>query len=54
VFAEGDLPELDWENIVESFAELPVTITSDEIHERLEAHACLVRDMTAWLDTQEG
>jgi hypothetical protein len=53
-FSESGLTELDWDNIVESFEELNATITPDEIFERLEAHACLVRDMTAWLDTQEG
>ena len=50
----SDLTDFDWENIVESFEELPMTITSDEIHEGLEAHARLVRDMTIWLDTHGG
>ena len=53
-FSESDLADFDWDNIVESFEELPVTITPDEIHERLAAHARVVRDMTAWLDAQGG
>ena len=37
---------------LEGFRDIQVTITPEEIHQQLAAHARLLDELTAWLDAQ--
>jgi hypothetical protein len=55
--AEEPFPALtaeDWQSLVESFREVQVTITPEEIHLQLAEHARVLDAMQAWLDAQAG
>jgi hypothetical protein len=53
--AEEPFPALtavDWQTFAEGFQEVQVTVTAEEIQQRMAAHARLLGALTAWLDYQ--
>jgi hypothetical protein len=55
--AEEPLPALteeDWKALVDSFRDVQVTVTPEEIHQRLTEHARVLDTMRAWLDAPAG